>query len=89
MNSLRDPRRRPTHPGALLREDILPALGLTRAEFAKHLGLSEGELSDLLLEKKSLSPQIAQNIAIFLKAPAESWLRMQHAVDLWDENHPV
>jgi addiction module HigA family antidote len=87
MNSLRDPARRPTHPGTLLREDVLPALGITQAEFAKHLGLSEDELSELLLEKTAISQQAATAIAVFLKTTADSWLRMQHAVDFWDQQH--
>ena len=36
--SLRDPKRRPTHPGAILREDVLPALGMTQGNFAAALG---------------------------------------------------
>ena len=35
--SLRNPNRCPTHPGAILREDVLPALGLTQKEFASKL----------------------------------------------------
>lgn len=37
---LRNPSRKPTHPGAILREDVLPALGVTQAVFASHLGVS-------------------------------------------------
>ena len=40
MKTLRDPKRRPTHPGEILREDVLPALRLTQGEFAKQLGVS-------------------------------------------------
>lgn len=38
--TLRDPERRPTHPGEILREDVLPALGLTQKKFADNLGVS-------------------------------------------------
>ena len=48
MKSLRDPKRRPTHPGAVLREDVLPALGLTQGELAMHMGVSRLTVSDLL-----------------------------------------
>ena len=34
----RNPARCPTHPGALLREDILPALGMTKTEIAEGSG---------------------------------------------------
>ena len=40
MKSKRDPRRRPTHPGEVLREDVLPALGMSQTEFARRLGVS-------------------------------------------------
>ena len=40
MRSKRDPQRKPTHPGEVLREDVLPALDMTQAEFAKRLGVS-------------------------------------------------
>jgi antitoxin HigA-1 len=40
MPTLRDPKRKPTHPGAVLREDVLPALCMTQTEFARRLGVS-------------------------------------------------
>src|SRR5437870_5253956 len=89
MRSLRYPDRRPTHPGAVLREDVLPALRMTQAEFARRLGVSRLSVSDLLLEKRSLSPEMAARIAKFLRTTPESWLRMQEAVDLWElAQHP-
>jgi antitoxin HigA-1 len=89
MRSLRNPRRRPTHPGAVLREDVLPALNMTQTELARRLGVSRLSVSDLLLEKRALSPEMAARVAKFLHTTAESWLRMQAAVDLWElEQHP-
>lgn len=40
-----DPNRYPTHPGELLREDILPATGMTKTEFAEALGISRRHLA--------------------------------------------
>lgn len=40
MKSIRDPKRRPTQPGDLLRQDVLPALEITQTELAKRLGVS-------------------------------------------------
>lgn len=84
MKSLRDPRRKPTHPGEILREDVLPALNMTQAEFARRLGVSRLSVSDLLHEKRALSPDMAIRIATLTNTTPESWLRMQEAVDLWE-----
>ena len=84
MRSLRHPGRRPTHPGALLREDVLPALKMTQTEFAQRLRVSRLSVSDLLHEKRSLTPEMAARLAKLLRTTPESWLRMQAAVDLWE-----
>ncbi len=83
MKSLRNPNRRPTHPGAVLREDILPALRMTQTEFAERIGVSRLSVSELVHEKRAMSPEMAVRIATLLSTSAESWLRMQEAVDLW------
>ena len=84
MKTMRNPNRRPTHPGAILREDVLPALKMTQGEFAKRLGVSRLTVSELLHEKRGLSAEMAVRIATLLQTTPEGWLRMQEAVDLWD-----
>ena len=84
MKSLRNPNRRPTHPGAILREDVLPALEVTQARFAELVGVSRLTVSQLLHEHRSLSPDMAMRLEKLLGTSAESWLRMQEAVDLWE-----
>ena len=83
MDSPRDPHRKPTHPGALLREDVLPALGMTPTEFAKRLSVSRLTVSEILLEKRGLSADLALRVGKLLNTTPESWLRMQTALDLW------
>jgi transcriptional regulator with XRE-family HTH domain len=51
--------RCPTHPGALLRDDIIPATGRTKAEIAGLLGISRQHLYDIPQERKPVSPTIA------------------------------
>lgn len=84
MKSLRNPNRRPTHPGAILREDVLPALEMTQTEFAARLGVSRLTVSELLHEKRGMSAEMAVRVAKLLQTSPESWLRMQEAVDLWE-----
>ncbi|MDP2706484.1 MAG: HigA family addiction module antitoxin [Burkholderiales bacterium] len=84
MKTLRDPKRRPTHPGEILRQDVLPALGITQGEFARRLGVSRLTVSELLREKRAVSPDMALRLARLLNTTPESWLNMQQAVDLWE-----
>ena len=84
MKSLRDPKRRPTHPGAVLREDVLPALGISQGQLATHMGVSRLTVSELVHEKRGLSAEIAVRLAMVLRTTPETWLRMQQAVDLWE-----
>ena len=84
MKSLRNPNRRPTHPGAILREDVLPTLKMTQTELAQRLGVSRLTVLELLHEKRGITPEMALRVAKLLNTTPESWLRMQQAVDLWD-----
>ena len=84
MKSLRNPNRRPTHPGALLREDVLPGLDITQGKLAELLGVSRLTVSQLLHEHRALSPDMAMRLEKLTGTSAESWLRMQEAVDLWE-----
>jgi len=72
----------PTHPGEVLREDVLPALGLGKAALARSLRVSRQTLHDLLVERQSVTPQMAVRLGKLLGNGPEFWLRMQGAYDL-------
>ncbi len=76
-------KRKPTHPGEVLYEDVIKPLGLTVTEAAKRLGVTRKTLSALLNGKASLSPEMAVRIAKATNTSAESWLYMQAKLDLW------
>lgn len=82
--SQRDPKQRPTHPGAILREDVLPALGMTQKEFAERLGVSRLTVSDVLHEKRAVTADMAMRLGRLLGNGPEIWLRMQQTLDLWE-----
>jgi antitoxin HigA-1 len=82
--SLRDPKRKPTHPGAILREDVLPALRMTQVEFAQRLGVSRLTVSDILHEKRPVSVDMAIRLGKLLGNGAGLWLRLQQALDVWE-----
>ena len=75
--------RCPTHPGALLRDDIIPATGRTKAEIAGLLGISRQHLYDILRERKPVSPAIAVRLGKLFGDGAGIWTRMQAAYDTW------
>jgi addiction module HigA family antidote len=79
----RNPPRCPTHPGALLREDVIPATGRTKAEIAQLLGISRLHLYDILRERKPVSPSIAVRLGKPFGDGAAVWVRMQGAYDTW------
>ena len=79
----RNPDRCPTHPGALLREDVIPATGKTKAEIAQLLGISRQHLYDILRERKPVSPAVAVRLGKLFGDGAGVWVRMQAAYDTW------
>ena len=73
---------KPTHPGELLREDILPALGIPKTEIAKRLGISRAMLYTILDERAPVSPAMALRLGKLFGTTPESWLNMQRDYDL-------
>ena len=76
--------RKPTHPGKVLREDVIKPLGLTVTQAARDLGVSRKALSELVNQKAALSPEMALRIARATNTSPESWLNMQTKLDLWN-----
>ncbi len=75
--------RKPTHPGEVLREDVIKSLGLTVTEAARRLRVTRKTLSALVNCKASLSPEMAVRIGKATKTSPESWLYMQAKLDIW------
>jgi addiction module HigA family antidote len=53
------PKRTPTHPGEILREDVLPALDLSVSEAARQLRITRQTLHRVLSGKAGISPEMA------------------------------
>lgn len=77
-------KRSPTHPGALLREDVLPSLGgMSVSAFARHLGVSRQTLHAVLAERSGVSAEMALRLGTLLGNGAQLWVDMQSRYDLW------
>lgn len=79
----RDRGRAPNHPGAVLREDVLPALGIPVMTAARELGISRQTLHGILAERLAVTPAMALRLGKFCGNGPELWLNMQRAHDLW------
>ena len=89
MTPTRDPNRCPAHPGSLLREDILPAIGRPKTEIARLLGISRQQLYDILSETKPVSPKVAVRLGKMFGNGAGFWSRMQANHDAWKAEREV
>lgn len=73
----------PCHPGEIIRETIIPALGMTITDLASHLGVSRVALSELTNEKRGVSVEMAQRLGKAFGNGARFWLALQMQYDLW------
>jgi len=76
-------KRPPVHPGEILREDVLPALGMSVSETARRLGISRQQLHRVLACTHPITIEMALRIGKFAGNGPGLWLRMQQAYDLW------
>jgi addiction module HigA family antidote len=81
--------RRPTHPGEILGEDVLPALNLTISDAAERLGVTRQTLHRIIAGKTAVTPEIAVRLGKFCGNGREGWLRMQESYDLWYANRKL
>lgn len=79
----RDANRPPVHPGAILREDVLPALDISVTEAAKHLRITRQTLHRILAETSAITPEMALRIGKFVGNCPQLWLSLQETYDLW------
>lgn len=87
--AVRNPSRCPTHPGELLRDDLIPATGRTKTEIASLLGISRQHLHDILEKRKPVSPAMAVRLGKLFGDGPGIWVRMQAAYDTWQAEQNV
>src|SRR5438067_10476228 len=72
----------PVHPGEIIKQDILPTIGLSVTAAAKALGVSRQMLHDILAERKPLSAVMCLKVSRLFGSTPEFWMRLQAAYDL-------
>jgi len=79
----RDADRCPTHPGEILRHDVLPSLGMSVSDVANALGVTRQTLHRILAGTTAVTPEMALRLGKFCGNGPDLWIRMQEAHDLW------
>ena len=77
-------RRRPSHPGAILRAHYLEARAIGVGEMAEAIGVSRKHMSQVVNGHKRIEPRLAARLSKALGTTALFWLHLQAAVDAWD-----
>ncbi len=76
-------KRKPTHPGKIIREDYLEPLSITIKDMADILGISRKTLSKIINERGSVTPDMALRLSRAFDTTADLWLNLQKNYDLW------
>ena len=81
MNIL-DIKRKPVHPGEVLREEFLKPLSLNQTKLAVDLNVTFRTINELANEKRSVSPLMALKLSEYFKTTPEFWMNLQSKYDL-------
>jgi len=81
----------PTHPGEVLREDVLPALGLSVLDAADKLGVTRQTLHRIIARHapRPVTPEMAVRLGKLCGNGPRLWLNLQGAYDLWHAERRV
>ncbi len=77
----------PVHPGELLREEIVPALGITEPALADALCVSRQTLHDIMVCKRAVTAEMASQLEAVVGSSARMWLNLQTEYDRWRRSY--
>ncbi|MEI6126380.1 MAG: HigA family addiction module antitoxin [Pseudomonadota bacterium] len=76
--------RRPTTPGEILKYEYLEPLSLTQQQLASAIGVTRVRVNEIILGKRTITPDTAFRLAQYFKTTPDFWLGLQMDVDMWD-----
>ena len=79
----------PVHPGEILREDVFPALGISKPALAEALGVSRQTLHQIMTCRRAVTPEMAVRLEAVVGSTAETWIALQAEHDLWEARKRV
>ncbi len=80
-------KRKPTHPGIIIKEDYLKPLSLTITELSATIGVSRKTLSKIINERGSVTPDMALRLSRAFDTTPIFWLNLQKNYELWQAEH--
>jgi addiction module HigA family antidote len=75
-------RMRPIHPGEILREEFLGAVGISANALAMALHVPAPRINDIVRERRAVTPDTALRLARYFNTTAQFWLNLQSSFDL-------
>ena len=76
--------RQPTHPGEIIRYEYLDELNMTQQHLADAIGITRVRINEIILGKRSLTPDTAFRLARFFNTTPEFWIGLQTNFDMWN-----
>lgn len=77
-------KRRPTHPGEIIRYEFLEPLKITQQQLADAIGVTRIRINEIILGKRSVTPDTAFRLAKYFNTTAEFWINLQINLNMWD-----
>jgi len=77
-------KRKPTHPGIIIKEDYLTPLAISIKDMSEKLGVSRKTLSKIINERGAITPEMALRLSRAFDTTPDLWLNLQKNYDLWN-----
>jgi addiction module HigA family antidote len=76
-------KRKPTHPGAILKEEFLLEFGISQTQLAQAIGTTFRTINEIINEKRNLSSEMTVKLAKYFGTSVELWLNLQNQYDIY------
>jgi antitoxin HigA-1 len=76
--------RQPTHPGEIIRYEYLDELNMTQQQLADSIGITRVRINEIILGKRSITPDTAFRLAKLFNTTPEFWIGLQTNFDMWN-----
>ena len=84
---MKNRKRKPAHPGGIIKRQYLDVLGLSVSGLASVLDVSRKTVSKIINERGSVTPNMALRLSKAFGTSAELWMNLQQTFDLWVAAH--